>query len=314
MRHQSKFFHSHSFRPPRLYHSERPYTKPLNIQTPPYSSLIVSHPKPLPELHPSLEPKEPSYKSVRFAKEASPPHSLDYSLSHYSSFLTNKPDSESGQKSVLSRKQMKKIRRVSRSRSKDPNLPHEYYPQIVSPLRHQFNHPFPPKGKDDKQMSKRKKSTAKKRVKSRRSSRRDSRSTARYRTKSRSMSAKRKLDYKELDNDKHNQTLLASTSILDEDYELLSKSDERELAFFLREIQMLEHKLEIAKVVLADQPDFNLLDAFAIFDKTGNGWVHYFDIIDELKKLSMLISSEEGRLFMTRYDRDKDQRLDFAEF
>lgn len=128
------------------------------------------------------------------------------------------------------------------------------------------------------------------------------------------MSAKRKLDYKELESDRHNHTLLASTNILEEDYELLSKSDERELVYFLREIQMLEHKLEIAKVELADQPDFNLLDAFAIFDKNGNGWVHYFDIIDELKKLSMLISSEEGRLFMTRYDRDKDQRLDFVEF
>jgi len=77
---------------------------------------------------------------------------------------------------------------------------------------------------------------------------------------------------------------------------------------------MLENTLENAKYDLMQQSDFSVINAFKFFDKSGSGFIHYWDIVDELQSLYLNIGSCEGRLFMIRYDQDKDQKLNYVEF
>ena len=211
-------------------------------------------------------------------------------------------------------RKIKKIQKTSLLKCRDSSLPHRYYPEIKSPLRRRLDEiskKFILKRRRSSRKRSRSRSKGATRNWSKSSTKRKSRSKSRSHSKS--WSAKRKLDYSEEEN-KEYEGININVKPASRDSRFLSRTDERELAFFLRELQSLEHKLEIVKNYLAVEPDFNLLDAFAVFDKSGNGWIHYFDIIDELKKYSLTITSEEGRLFMQRYDKDKDQRLDFSEF
>jgi hypothetical protein len=95
-----------------------------------------------------------SYKSVRFEKESKSAlsNTLDYSLTEDSTIFTNKSRTRKHENSKLSAselnssrqnlypytkktKKIKRMQKASLSRSRDPNLPHEYYPKIKSPLR-----------------------------------------------------------------------------------------------------------------------------------------------------------------------------------
>lgn len=201
-------------------------------------------------------------------------------------------------------------------------MPYDYYPNIKTPLRNKCLALTHKLRINNKKLFKRRRTKSKSKNNS---SKR--KSSSKIRSRSRSSSAKRKLVYDEdnIENydaphisvyPENNDYYESDKYSSDEDVpsDLLSKTDARELAFFIRELLLNEHKLEITKSHLAIRPDFNLLDAFAMFDKQGHGWIHYFDIVDVLKSVGLKVSSDEGKLFMLRYDTDDDQRLGFYEF
>ena len=77
---------------------------------------------------------------------------------------------------------------------------------------------------------------------------------------------------------------------------------------------MLERELEAAKMQLAYKSDFNLFDAFNIFDQGRVGNITIHDIREGLNQIGVYPTAEEVELFMTRYDRTQDRRLTFSEF
>jgi len=90
--------------------------------------------------------------------------------------------------------------------------------------------------------------------------------------------------------------------------------DEDELVRGLREQISLEKDLEQAKLRLVDRYDFNLFDAFRIFDVDSRGAVNHFDLKYGLSDIGVFCTQEELDLFISRYDTNKDGRLRFSEF
>ena len=59
-------------------------------------------------------------------------------------------------------------------------------------------------------------------------------------------------------------------------------SEEQELISAFRELIRLETEVDSFKMRVASQPDFNLMDAFNMLDKTSKGWVTAQEIMDVL--------------------------------
>lgn len=60
--------------------------------------------------------------------------------------------------------------------------------------------------------------------------------------------------------------------------------------------------------------DFNLFDAFKIFDVKQLGYITLSDIKITLADLGLLATYDEVELFLKRYDKDRDGKLRFSEF
>jgi Ca2+-binding EF-hand superfamily protein len=90
--------------------------------------------------------------------------------------------------------------------------------------------------------------------------------------------------------------------------------EENTLASTLREQISLDRDLESTKEALALKSDFNLLDAFRIFDRYDNGSVNLYDIEDTLRLLGVFGTREEQRLFLKKFDKNGDGRLRYSEF
>lgn len=95
---------------------------------------------------------------------------------------------------------------------------------------------------------------------------------------------------------------------------ILGLREEDELINSLRDFINLERELESNKTSLAMKSDFNLTDAFKIFDTNFNGNLTLSEIRDGLSAIGVFPTSEEVELFMTRYDENKDRRLTMREF
>ena len=65
---------------------------------------------------------------------------------------------------------------------------------------------------------------------------------------------------------------------------------------------------------LACKSDFNLFDAFNLFDRSRIGQITIHEIREGLNAIGVYPTSEEVELFITRYDRNNDRRLTFSEF
>lgn len=76
----------------------------------------------------------------------------------------------------------------------------------------------------------------------------------------------------------------------------------------------IENEIENEKDYLARQRDFNLGDAFKIFDQRGYGYVTQFDLKDGLASIGLFPTSEELELWVKRYDTSGDRRITFSEF
>jgi Ca2+-binding EF-hand superfamily protein len=94
----------------------------------------------------------------------------------------------------------------------------------------------------------------------------------------------------------------------------LRVDEEDELAQNLRTIISLERNIEREKINLAERPDFNLFDAFKIFDSSSRGYVTITDLKLGLHDMGLYTAMEEIDLFLQRYDTNGDRRLTFTEF
>jgi Ca2+-binding EF-hand superfamily protein len=90
--------------------------------------------------------------------------------------------------------------------------------------------------------------------------------------------------------------------------------EEDQLVNSLREMIQLERELESNKTSLALKSDFNLTDAFKIFDRDYRGSISIAELRDGLSASGVFPTSEETELFVTRYDNSKDRRLSAREF
>ncbi len=62
------------------------------------------------------------------------------------------------------------------------------------------------------------------------------------------------------------------------------------------------------------QPDFNLYDAFRIFDDRNYGYITLPDFKYSLQDIGVYAPLEQLELFFKRYDRNRDGRLTYSEF
>jgi len=81
-----------------------------------------------------------------------------------------------------------------------------------------------------------------------------------------------------------------------------------------RELIRMETDVDDYKMRIGSQPDFNLMDAFNMLDKTSKGWVTASEILEVLGEHGSYPHKDEVYLFVRRYDRDGDSRLLFLEF
>ena len=73
--------------------------------------------------------------------------------------------------------------------------------------------------------------------------------------------------------------------------------------FYVFQSQLeLEKKIEKAKIQLSLKTDFNLIDAFRIFNESGNGSASISDLQRGLSELGLDVSVDEVSLFMKRFD------------
>jgi Ca2+-binding EF-hand superfamily protein len=95
---------------------------------------------------------------------------------------------------------------------------------------------------------------------------------------------------------------------------VLRLSDEDQLIHGLKDQCNLEQELENAKIALAQKHDFNIRDAFDIFDVPRYGQIDAYQIRSGLNAIGVYPTSDEVDLFITRYDRDGNRRLSYHEF
>ena len=95
---------------------------------------------------------------------------------------------------------------------------------------------------------------------------------------------------------------------------MLGLREEDELVHNLKELIRIENEIEGDKVRLATKPDFNLTDAFKIFDQRGMGVVDSFDLRSGLNAIGLYPTQDELDLWVARYDTTGDRRINSREF
>lgn len=76
----------------------------------------------------------------------------------------------------------------------------------------------------------------------------------------------------------------------------------------------MEKRLERIKIDLTLRTDFNLIDAFRVFDLDGKGWVTIAEVKDGLALFNIYANIDDLKLYFCRYDKDEDGKLRYSEF
>lgn len=95
---------------------------------------------------------------------------------------------------------------------------------------------------------------------------------------------------------------------------ILPLYQEDELIHSLKEQCNLEQEIEAAKINLGNRPDFNIVDAFSVFDVPRYGQVDVHQLQAGLNAIGIYPTFDECQLIITRYDKSGDRRLNIAEF
>lgn len=94
----------------------------------------------------------------------------------------------------------------------------------------------------------------------------------------------------------------------------MTSSNEYELVKALYDIIREERDLEAAKINLAKRADFNLYDAFKIFDNISKGYITIADLREGLAAIGVFPSSSDMELYIKRYDKFNERKVRFSEF
>ncbi len=81
-----------------------------------------------------------------------------------------------------------------------------------------------------------------------------------------------------------------------------------------KEILAVESGLEIAKKELAVRSDFTLAGAFNFFTGYSQSRITAEELLGGFERLGVICDISDIRLYVERYDADRDQRLGFWEF
>ena len=95
---------------------------------------------------------------------------------------------------------------------------------------------------------------------------------------------------------------------------LLTEYDEKELVRTLKLQIDLDREIEATKNDLALQTDFNLLEAFKLFDFKGNGSLTLYDLNKAFANLDIHLSEDETLVFIKRFDKTMENVLKYSDF
>lgn len=90
--------------------------------------------------------------------------------------------------------------------------------------------------------------------------------------------------------------------------------EEGDMVQGLRDMIREENAIEASKTSIALKSDFNLTDAFKIFDRDYRGSITVHELRDGLAAIGVFPTSEEMDLFISRWDTTGDRRLNMREF
>jgi Ca2+-binding EF-hand superfamily protein len=93
-----------------------------------------------------------------------------------------------------------------------------------------------------------------------------------------------------------------------------NEMEERQLNDYFKSLMDAESKIEQAKTDLALKCDFNVEDAFRIFENCGRGYLTYDDLKCGLNLLDVCVNDSDIRLLMKRFDLQKNCCLNFTDF
>ena len=96
--------------------------------------------------------------------------------------------------------------------------------------------------------------------------------------------------------------------------ETLKLTAEKELVFALHELLKAEDDLELHKINLSMNHDFNLIDLFRMFDIEGKGFVTFEEFRSGLGLFGLFPESDDAFLLFTRYDSLKEEVLRYSSF
>jgi len=99
-------------------------------------------------------------------------------------------------------------------------------------------------------------------------------------------------------------------------YGSYDKVEQSEFARVIKDNIFLERELESAKIEAALKPDFNLLDAFKMFDCRGHGNISVQDVMNALRDNLCFtdFTHDDVYLLFRRHDGNNDGKLNFTEF
>ena len=99
-------------------------------------------------------------------------------------------------------------------------------------------------------------------------------------------------------------------------YGTYDRIEQAEFAKVIKDNIFLERELEGCKIEAALKSDFNLLDAFKIFDSRGSGNVSVQDVISGLQEILGFndFTHDDVYLLFRRHDLNNDGKLNFQEF
>ena len=90
--------------------------------------------------------------------------------------------------------------------------------------------------------------------------------------------------------------------------------EQKQFNDFLRKLMEIESQIERIKINLALNPDFNCEDAFRLFELDGRGYLDKEDLKYGLKLIGICPTEHELRLFMKRFDLQKQGGINYADF
>ena len=90
--------------------------------------------------------------------------------------------------------------------------------------------------------------------------------------------------------------------------------EQKQFNDFLKKLMDVESNIENAKADLTNNPDFNVEDAFKLFDKNDKAYITEEDLKNGLNSLGLNPTDQDVRLLMKRFDLQKSGKINYADF